>query len=518
MTARPAITSKGLRSLFILLTLLPPLISQAQICDDFSDGNFHSSPVWSGDSTNFRVNGNHQLQLYTDSAGTSQLHLPYSMPDSDTIEWQFWMKLGFTPTANNYAIVALYADNADLTSATHSLSLAVTDPSSSQKEITLTQDSTTLFTFPYRPKLSTNKLRFRIRMIDRQQLTLFLDSIGDSDTVQYADCGTVTMVNSEVPQQAFFCIRCQYTSSRAKLFYFDDIGINSDDCATGGDNGSKPQRGDILINEILFNPEVGGSDYVELYNNSGNSLPLAQICLAKSNGDAVERLYPIAEEGTMEPHSLVVVTTDANYVTSHYTVLRPDRLLEVASMPTYADKTGTVTVATIDSVILDQFEYDASMHSRLLRDVEGVALERRSCERPTQEAANWYSAASTAGYGTPTARNSQSYEMLFLDNDFAFSTTLFSPDGDGYNDLIDITYSLQHCGLAANIIVFDRHGRKVRQIARGQLLGCQGALTWDGTDDNGSVCPRGNYIIVVEAYNESGARQSWRRTVALVTK
>ena len=518
MTAKSAISSKGFSCLFLIFLLLPPLMSQSQICDDFSDGNFNSSPAWSGDTADFRINSNMQLRLYTDSAGSSQLFLPYSMPDSDTIEWRFWIRLGFTPTTNNYAIVALYSDSSDIKNATHSLTLAVTNPISSEKNITITQDGVHLFTFPYHPRLSNNKLRFLIRMIDRQQLTMSIDTIGETDSAYYTDCGTVALSTDAVPEQAFFSILCRYTSSRSKLFYFDDIGINADNCTNSGSEGGKLQMGDILINEILFNPVTGGADYVELYNNSGNTLSLEQIYLATVNDTSVKRLYPIPSEGAMEPHSLIVVTTDASFVSTHYTVSRPDWLIQTTNMPAYGDKSGTVVVATADSVVLDQFDYDVSMHSRLLRDVEGVALERRSFERSTQEASNWYSAASTAGYGTPTARNSQSRETLFLDNDFAFSTTLFSPDGDGYNDLLDITYNLQQCDLAANIIVFDRHGRQVRQIARGHLLGCQGALIWDGTNDNGTACPRGNYLVVVEAYNESGARQSWRRTVALVRK
>ena len=156
------------------------------------------------------------------------------------------------------------------------------------------------------------------------------------------------------------------------------------------------------------------------------------------------------------------------------------------------------------------------MHSSLLADIEGVALERRSLQRPTQDAANWYSASSTAGYGTPTAPNSQSRELLFVDNDIAIAPTLFSPDGDGYNDLIDITYKLDNCNLAADITIYNRQGNAVRHLAKSTLLGCQGDIVWDGTNDSGHQCPRGAYLVIIEAHNENGARQSWRRTINLV--
>ena len=158
------------------------------------------------------------------------------------------------------------------------------------------------------------------------------------------------------------------------------------------------------------------------------------------------------------------------------------------------------------------------MHSRLLRDVEGVALERRSLSAPTQMAGNWYSAASTAGFGTPTAPNSQSHEFLFADDDFTIDNTLFSPDGDGYNDLLVINYRLEDCSLSANISVYDAAGRLVCKLARGAILGCWGSLSWDGVGDNGEKCPRGSYLLVIEAYNESGTSQNWRRTISLVRR
>lgn len=277
-----------------------------------------------------------------------------------------------------------------------------------------------------------------------------------------------------------------------------------------------PHSGDILVSEILFNPEPGGADFVELYNYTDNAVSLDRLRLARVVDDSIARLYKVADSGVIAAHDYLVVTTDMQYVTSHYNVRYPGKMVQVSSMPSYNDASGCVMVCGIDTTILDRFDYTEEMHSRLLRDREGVTLERRSFNTPTQEPSNWYSAATTAGYGTPTYANSQSREFLFLDNDFNIAVTLFSPDGDGYNDLLDISYSLQRCDLSANIAVFDAQGRQVRQLVRGALLGCQGILTWDGTRDDGSSCPRGNYIIVCEAYNESGASQSWRRRISLV--
>ncbi|MBP5327277.1 MAG: lamin tail domain-containing protein [Bacteroidales bacterium] len=280
--------------------------------------------------------------------------------------------------------------------------------------------------------------------------------------------------------------------------------------------GQKPQAGDVLVSEILFNPEPGGSDYVELYNATERDLELKDIFLAKLVDNTIKRLYVVCDSGILHSHQWVVVTGDEVYVRNHYNVRYPERLKEMASMPSYNDASGSVVVCNGDTVVIDRFDYDESMHSSMLRSREGVALERRSYNAPTQDASNWYSAASTAGFGTPTYANSQSHEMIFVDDDFAVGDGLFSPDGDGYNDLLDITYNLLQCDLNANIMILDSRGHKVRNIGRGVSLGCQGVLTWDGTDDRGNKMPRGRYVVYIEAYNATGVSQTCRRSVALV--
>lgn len=272
----------------------------------------------------------------------------------------------------------------------------------------------------------------------------------------------------------------------------------------------------LLISELLFNPLPGGADYLELYNPNDTVVHLDHLRLAKMSGDSIVKFYPISANDSVLPHSYIVLSSDPDYVKSNYTVPHPAQLIRVPSMPSYNDDAGIVALFSSDTVLVDRFDYNAKMHSPLIRDLEGVALERRSFSQPTNNASNWYSAASAAGYGTPTAPNSQSHEFLFVDDDFSTDKTLFSPDGDGYDDLLDITYSLQHCDLACNITIFDSHGRLVRTLARGLLLGCSGTLVWDGTDDNRQACQRGNYIVIIDAYNEKGTRQVRRLRVSLV--
>ncbi|MEM6517503.1 MAG: T9SS type B sorting domain-containing protein, partial [Bacteroidota bacterium] len=72
----------------------------------------------------------------------------------------------------------------------------------------------------------------------------------------------------------------------------------------------------------------------------------------------------------------------------------------------------------------------------------------------------------------------------------------FTPNGDGFNDRWNIAGIDR--GLGAQIYIFDRYGKLLKQIA-------PGGLGWDG-NYNGSPMPVSDYWFVVE-YDEPRTRE-----------
>ena len=95
----------GLKHLHIWLLGLILLNNQiqAQLNEDFSDGDFTSNPLWNGDVANFIVNGAMELQLNAPSVtDTSYLVTETGILDfSNSITWEFRMNLLFSPSSNN---------------------------------------------------------------------------------------------------------------------------------------------------------------------------------------------------------------------------------------------------------------------------------------------------------------------------------------------------------------------------------------------------------------------------------
>jgi flagellar hook assembly protein FlgD len=100
--------------------------------------------------------------------------------------------------------------------------------------------------------------------------------------------------------------------------------------------------------------------------------------------------------------------------------------------------------------------------------------------------------------------NSQFNVAAPSNSELSISPEVFSPDNDGYQDVALISYSLDLPGYTGTITVYDDLGRKVRILARNELLGTEGSFTWNGFDDDNQKAGVGIYVIVAELFDPEG--------------
>src|SRR4051812_9003570 len=158
--------------------------------------------------------------------------------------------------------------------------------------------------------------------------------------------------------------------------------------------------GDVVINEILFNPPGGGYDYVEGYNRSNKIINLENIVIAHRNstGD-ISGMKPVAKAPVLiPPGAYFVVTANEKWLRQHYSTGPAAVVCEVLSLPSFPDDEGTVVLLNKGDSIIDELTYSEKWHFPLLTDVSGVSLERIDYGAPAQNRNNWSSASSSAGF------------------------------------------------------------------------------------------------------------------------
>lgn len=277
---------------------------------------------------------------------------------------------------------------------------------------------------------------------------------------------------------------------------------------------------ELIINEILFNPRSSGHDYVEFLNRSNKIFDASKIYIANRNSSAVvssQKLFS-ASPVYIFPGDYIVVTEEADNLGINYLVQNPDKVFVLSTLPSYPDDEGDVVLLNFQGDIIDELKYKDDWHFKLIDDAEGVSLERIDPDAATQNENNWHSAASTAGYGTPTYKNSQYKLTQAVNATIEITPKVFSPDNDGRDDIATINYKVDAIGYVANITIFDVSGRPVRYLVRNGILGLTGYWNWDGLDDKGLKLPVGTYILYTEIFNLRGKKDKMKNTVVLARK
>jgi hypothetical protein len=97
------------------------------------------------------------------------------------------------------------------------------------------------------------------------------------------------------------------------------------------------------------------------------------------------------------------------------------------------------------------------------------------------------------------------------------SPEVFSPDNDGYNDLLEITLTTGGNDWVIGLVITDLQGNKIRVLANNHLVGPTVSYTWDGEGENGAMQAMGFYVIHARGYNPTTGEQ-WirRKAVGLV--
>jgi hypothetical protein len=281
-----------------------------------------------------------------------------------------------------------------------------------------------------------------------------------------------------------------------------------------------PDTEDIIINEILFHPYSGASDFVEIYNRSDKIFNLADISIASRNRNngKLQQIYKITEDQRfIYPDEYFVLTQDST-LEKFYSLENPDNVIIMKNFPTYPNDNGTAVLLANDEHIIDEFTYSEKMHNVFISNNQGVSLERVDCMRKSSEADNWQSAAQMAGFATPTYKNSAYFPYLSKnDYGFSLSTKIFAP-GDPHNNMLYIDYKLPAANYVANINIYDFRGIFVKEICRNTTLATEGRFVWDGSAENKSRVSVGPYIIYIEAYNGNGNIYKYKKVCVIAER
>ena len=382
---------------------------------------------------------------------------------------------------------------------------------------------------------NTSPILERIAVLSADTIMLFFNESLDSLSLQ--NPGSYTFDNGLTAPTYILPISADFKKVKLKLssslvgstIYNCTVTGNIKDCVGNLiSTGSSALFGlplpalpnDVVINEVLFDPTTTGIDFVELYNRSNKIIDLKDLRIGSMDTLTSILTYTekITEDGyLLFPETYIVLSENGTTVKREYQTINPKGFYDIVDLPSMNIDDDVVTLSDKNAIVIDNLIYTSKMHFPLLVSTKGVSLERIDFNRPTNDKTNWNSASEAVGFATPAYKNSQ-YLLADGGSGVSISNPLFSPDNDGYNDVLNINYKLDEIGKIANIYIYDSKGRQVRYLVRNQQLQQEGSVSWNGINDDNEKAPIGIYVVYIELFNLSGKLNKYKLSCTLAGK
>lgn len=281
--------------------------------------------------------------------------------------------------------------------------------------------------------------------------------------------------------------------------------------------------GDLVVNEILYDPLPGGAEYIEFYNASAGIIDLSELFFVKINTEKSDTGNPcrLSHEGRcIMPGDYYVLSPDRLSVKGDFSYCDYSKIYNCSWFPSLPDGGAGLAVYNRKLEVTDNAYYSDDMHSPILAITSGVSLERIDPRGNGTDPSNWQSAAGTCGYGSPGMENSAAIEQTpaVKNEAMILSSKSISPDYDGYRDLLRITVNSVSAECLLNVNIFNDQGCPVRSLARNLSASYRSEFIWDGSGDSGQALPEGIYIVACLITSPGKSPVLCKKVCALVYK
>jgi hypothetical protein len=278
---------------------------------------------------------------------------------------------------------------------------------------------------------------------------------------------------------------------------------------------------DVIFNEIMFHPLSDGAEYIELYNRSSKTIHIDELDLiyfreVPPNPPDTE-YYSISQDcRPLYPEEYVVLTKAPQKVITRFSVDNHLAINKIHEFPLLNNEGGSLLLKGPGGITIDRLDYSEEMHYPLLNSYAGVSLERICQDIQCTGPDYWHSAASFSGFGTPGYVNSQYQQEFEPDNILDVKPVVFSPDGDGQDDILGISCMFSEPGMLISIWIFNENGQLARILLNAVMAGTDNTYYWDGLMDSNHPAPKGIYVILLECVSMKGYSRKYKKIAALI--
>lgn len=274
------------------------------------------------------------------------------------------------------------------------------------------------------------------------------------------------------------------------------------------------QKGQLLINEIMYDSFTGCPAFIEFYNNASAPLTLTGVTVETAG----KHNFYLADTTIVLPPGYYYVFSADSFSTSRFPWLSSMPYKYNAATELDLLSTGTsIALRDAQGNTIDSLFYFPGWHTLPTKDAKNHSLEKVNPTLAGIYAKNWITCSASSG-ATPGKQNSLRVIPQQTNSGLVFSPNPFSPDNDGIDDITTISFSAPYNPAYATITIFDDKGRKVRKLLNNESVQIPAAIPFDGRNDDKNALRIGMYIVLVELTNPVDGRKDTRKGVVVVAR
>lgn len=274
------------------------------------------------------------------------------------------------------------------------------------------------------------------------------------------------------------------------------------------------QKGVLIMNEIMFEPATGNSEFIEFYNTSLDSLQIGGMNLLCGENKKISLSKTYYK---VPPLSFLVFAHDSS-IFSNYSNLGLEGNNNLFNNSLSLSNEGTaLVIKNSRNSTLDSVYYSPKWHNKNLPSTKNRSIERINPLLGSNDSKNWNSSVAREG-ASPGNENSIFTETITTQSKAKITPNPFSPDNDGFEDFTTINFNLSKRLAQVRIKVFDSQGRLVRTILHNQPSGPANSVIFDGLDDNNRPLRIGIYILLIEIVADSGESETHKLPLVVARK
>lgn len=275
------------------------------------------------------------------------------------------------------------------------------------------------------------------------------------------------------------------------------------------------KRNDVVINEIMFEPDIDNSEFIEFLNLSADSVNVGGWQIEDENKNSSKMSFTSL---MLPPNQYFLLAADSLAIRKYGLESYPYKTVVGVSSLGLVNTGELILLKDARGNVIDSVWYSDKWHNKNFISTQNISLERINPKLNGNDARNWSSSVSSFG-ATPAAQNSIFTENQNRSNNISVLPNPFSPDNDGFEDFTIINYTLSQQTAQVRTKIFDSKGRLVRTLLNNQPSGSNGSVVFDGIGDDGAALRIGIYIIFLEALNETeGVTETLKTTVVVARK